>query len=396
MRVLYVNNSDLPGRVFNGYDLHLELNNRGICANFLVMNKYSEIDTVNCIPHDELEREGIAWEEEHHCVKNVFFPYAENLLQHKDFKNADIVHYHFPYHNMFSLFDYERIMCGRVVWTIHDMWPLTGNCTNPFECVKWQNECYECERYDDYYFPMKRDNTRLMWNIKKTSYEKINPHIVVSSKYMERYIKKSPLTKHFTNIHIIPFGVRTYDVKKKKNKRIVIGFRMDNAEIKGCKYLFDALRRLKEYKDHITVQCVGAGDVPKDIEQQYDVISYGWLNDEEKMREIMSGWDIFVMPSLGESFGMMALEAMACRCAVICFENTVVSEIVDAPKCGITAKYKDSIDLAIKIELLLENMSLMREYQESGYIHVCKNYSFDKYVNEHVELYKKIMHEGMI
>ena len=54
MKVVEVNYTDLPGRIFNGYDLHLELNKRGIYATQNVLHKLSNTGTVYEIIKDPL------------------------------------------------------------------------------------------------------------------------------------------------------------------------------------------------------------------------------------------------------------------------------------------------------------------------------------------------------
>ena len=107
----------------------------------------------------------------------------------------------------------------------------------------------------------------------------------------------------------------------------------------------------------------------------------------------MQGWDIFIMPSLAESFGLMAIEAMACKCAVVCFDNTSVADITYAPEYAVTATYADCNDLAKKIKKLINNENIRLRYQFEGYEFVKRQYKFEEYVNKHIELYKEIMGE---
>lgn len=393
MKVLQVNNCDIPGRIFNGFDLHLALIEQGIDASQLVIDKYSDKKTVLELGINSLEREQIIYLEEKYCVKNVLFPYAEKYLKKIEKGNYDIVHFHFPYHNMFSLLDYPRIMDSNSVWTIHDLWMLTGNCTHPLECSGWKYGCRDCNKYDDSYFPMKYNNVEFMWKLKKDIYSKTNPHIIVASKYMEEFIRKSPLTCHFTNIHHIPFGIEIPDLKKRNNEKVVIGFRAEDAYIKGTYFLYKALEGLVEISNKIELQCVGSGKVPEDIKKKFKTKSYGWINDKEAMNEIMQDWDIFIMPSLAESFGLMAIEAMSYKCAVICFENTAVADITCAPRYAVTASYASSDDLMRKIKKLIDNKDIRLHYQFEGYEFVKKKYRFKDYVNKHIELYKEISGE---
>lgn len=391
MKVLQINNCDLPGRAFNGFDLNLALMERGIEVKQLVMEKYSDSASVEVLNHNPLQREAIVYAEEKYCVKNVLFPYAKELQKHPFFQATDIAHFHFPYHNMFSLLDYKDIMDERAVWTIHDLWPIMGNCTHPMECQSWQDGCHNCDNFNDDYFPMAVDNAEFMWRVKKESYKNINPHIVVSTKYVEEYIRKSPLTSHFTKIHRIPFGIKLIEKAKPQKQKMVLGFRLEDAKVKGCDYLFEALRNLQGYEDKMEIQCVGGGTIPEDIKNRFHIKSFGWINDREELIHTMYIWDMFVMPSLAESFGLMAIEAMGCKCAVICFANTAVEEIIGAPNCAIASKYKDAKELSQRIKRLIDNRNELEHFQYAGFDYVKANYSFDLYVDRHIALYEEVM-----
>ncbi len=62
-------------------------------------------------------------------------------------------------------------------------------------------------RLDEIYYEMEQDNTNFMWEVKRKVFREMNPHVVVASEFMKRYMKESPLTEHFDKIHVIPFGV---------------------------------------------------------------------------------------------------------------------------------------------------------------------------------------------
>lgn len=56
-------------------------------------------------------------------------------------------------------------------------------------------------------------------------------------------------------------------------------------------------------------------------------IFLGWLN-HHKVLEEMKKSDIFALPSVNETFGMVYLEAMSCGCITICSENEGVAGII--------------------------------------------------------------------
>ena len=108
------------------------------------------------------------------------------------------------------------------------------------------------------------------------------------------------------------------------------------------------------------------------------------------MMDFYQSCDIFLMPSLAESFGMMAVEAMASKCVVICFRGTVLEEVTNAPDCGIAVEYLSAGGIASEITRLIKHPEEIRRRGEKGFERVKQNYEFDAYVNKHIELYEEI------
>lgn len=403
MKVLEVNYTDLPGRIFNGYDLHLELNKRGMDASQAVLHKLSNTGTVYEIIRDSLIQMQLEEYERINQISHLIYPNAAIFERMKNVKEADVIHYHIIHNYMFSLYDYELLMNShRSVWTIHDPWIVTGDCIYPLACDKWKTGCEDCTNTDGYGYGAKPDNTHFMWERKKEILKNINPHIVVSCDFMKNYIQNSPMTKHFNHIHTIPFGVKLDDNEKKKGEDrdffsiarqdIVIGFRAEEGSIKGGKYIYDALRSLDAQRQ-ITIITVGSAKMPDDIKRKYNVFELGWVNDDTLMKKFWNVVDVFIMPSLAESFGLMAIEAMAQRCAVVCFKDTTVEEITDAPECGVAADYASALSLKQKLTDLIQNKDEIIYRGNLGRKIVESKYRFDMYVDRHIELYKEVMME---
>lgn len=406
MNVVEIDYTDLQGKQFNGFELHLALRERGINANQVVKWKNGNADTVSTYANDRVLDSQIRALEKKYSIQNLLFPYAEELIKTREFQNADIVHYHFIHKGTFSLLDVPELMNQKKsVWTIHDPWIIAGNCVHPLECEEWRQGCNKCQRLNDNYFSMIEDNTAFMWKVKKDILSEVNPDIIVASNFMKQYIEESPITKHFDKIHVIPFGVKTEKYAHTNQKKmagrfriggdkLVIGFRADDAEIKGSRYIYEALRKI-ELGVKIQLICVGGGSVPDDIKGMYHTTELGWVDSELEMMDFFQSCDLFLMPSLAESFGMMAVEAMASECAVICFQGTVLEEVTNAPDCGISVEYLSSDALASEIVRLAEHSEEVIRRGEKGFEYVKQNYEFDTYVDRHIELYEELAEDNL-
>lgn len=400
MKIVEINYTDLVGKRFNGYELMEEMNHRGHSVCQIVKYKTSCNNNVIEVRKDNIADMQIRIKEYEHSVSNVWFPYGKQLLEIQKVQEADILHFHILHNNFVSLLDYFELMHNRcIVWTIHDPWILTGNCIYPLDCEKWKAGCLNCDGNGDHRYEMLDMNTNTMWNLKNQILSSLNPHIIVSCNFMKQYLAESPMTKHWDKIHVIPFGIDFHAYKTKieekrfisTKERITIGFRAEDMEIKGCRYIYDALIHL-DMADKISVITVGSGFVPNSIKEKYSVIEKGWIDGEE-LFSFYSEIDLFIMPSLAETFGMMAIESMAAYTPVICFQNTVLEEIIDAPNCGIAVKYGDAMALAETIKRILTGELELESRAILGRKLVEEKYKYQEYVDRHEELYKKILSE---
>ena len=94
MKIIQINNTDLPGARFNGYNLQKNFNSRGINTKQLVYEKLSNDENVITFS-DSVNTSDIYREfENRHSIKSIVFPYAHKIMNMREFLDADIVHYH--------------------------------------------------------------------------------------------------------------------------------------------------------------------------------------------------------------------------------------------------------------------------------------------------------------
>jgi len=84
----------------------------------------------------------------------------------------DIVHLHNIhgyYLNYPILFDWLRKWGGPVVWTLHDIWPITGHCAyfGVNECRQWRDGCVKCPRLKTYPASLLIDRSNRNFQLKK-------------------------------------------------------------------------------------------------------------------------------------------------------------------------------------------------------------------------------------
>lgn len=405
MNILHVNNTDLPGARFNGYNLQKYFNAHCIKTKQLVYEKLSDDDNVISFA-DRVDTLRVYKKFEYeNSLQSLVYPYAHKIMNMIEFREADIVHYHLIHNYILSLYDLPELFSRKkTVWTIHDPWIFTGHCVHPMECKEYLSGCNKCDNLERY-FPMLTDNAANMWSIKKQIFSQLDMDIVVASNWMKKIIEESPLTRSFKRVHVIPFGInldlykvdetRKATIRKERsisNDNIVLFFRADRSAFKGLHLITRMLDSLQTNKS-ITLVTVGEKGLLNKYRYKYKVIDYGWVNDEKILSDIYACADIFLMPSTAEAFGVMAIEAMASSVPVVVMEGTALPDVVNAPECGVVFARNNVSDFTAQVKCLIEDDKerkrrgeLCRQLAES-------RYDEEKYFSSMLSLYKKIMEQ---
>ncbi len=239
------------------------------------------------------------------------------------------------------------------------------------------------------------------WRIKKKIYGHADLNLVVASKWTFERVKKSPLLNRFP-CRLIPFGIdlQAFTPRSKQESRKRLGLAPEQKIIafRGIKsgsdqYLYKGMRWLKEALDLIETQKPASllilqdGSEFSSLEPKFRVYDRGWL-DGENLVDALSAADLFVMPSIQEAFGLMAVEALACGTPVIVCDGTALPEIIQAPRGGLTVPAMNSEALAAAISRLLEEDDLRITMGQQGRKIAEEEYSFPLYVMRNLQFYQ--------
>ncbi len=187
---------------------------------------------------------------------------------------------------------------------------------------------------------------------------------------------KKELEKSFKgNISILPNGIameKFRDLSKQslrskfgmsQNEKIIL-FVGGLKSIKGVRYLIEAFKTVSQTVPGARLLLIGEGQerhnlqaLVKEKNLEEKVHFLGALPNE-KVLEYMVASDIFALPSLFETFGIVNLEAMASGLPVVATRVYGVPEVVQDGVNGFLVEPKNSQQLAEKIVLLLSNDQL--------------------------------------
>jgi N-acetyl-alpha-D-glucosaminyl L-malate synthase BshA len=118
-----------------------------------------------------------------------------------------------------------------------------------------------------------------------------------------------------------------------------------------------------------------------------------FLGKQDGLVEILSASDVFLIPSQSESFGLAALEAMACGLPVVSSSVGGLPELVKHNECGFIAEIGDVERMAKYTIDLLTNDKKYEKFSENARNRVLNNFDKSKVVPLYEEHYKSILNK---
>lgn len=374
LKILVIGTTDNQGGAARvGWDVGHELSRLGHDIRYIVGYKKSTHNYVY-----ELSKPGLTkWFDENtrynatslvrhfrsYLLSNTLdFGASEEILNHPWYKSADIVHLHNLHGNFFQFKTLKKIdREKKVVWTLHDMWAVTGKCAYTEDQSNWSDGYHKCETLLSYP-PALWDNTRYMWEKKKSLYKQLsNTTIVSPSDWLSQIVKQSIL-KHLPRV-VIHNGVdqSVFSLHAKatlrsklalpQNKKI-IAFVAQGGQSdlrKGWQYVQTIIDK---YKGDESLHFLAIGD-GKAVENLPNITTVPFISDKKTLAMYYSASDLLLFTSLAENCPLVLLEAMSCGLPVVSFDVGGVPELVLHKQNGYIAKYKDVEDLANGVKWIL-------------------------------------------
>ena len=115
----------------------------------------------------------------------------------------------------------------------------------------------------------------------------------------------------------------------------------------------------------------------------------GILRDPYTLAALYSAADVMIVPSLQESFGQTASEALACGTPVVAFNTSGLKDIIDHQRNGYLAKPFEPTDRAAGIRWVLEKTARHQSLSEHAREKVLSTFSLPTVVKQHQEIYQR-------
>ena len=398
MNILQVNTTDTRGGAAKvAYLLKKGLEKSGHTTSMFVGQKYSNDENVFLLNDvrslaGKIRRKLAYW-----LANDIDVFNSGHILKTEQFKNADIVHCHNLHSNYFNLNTLQKISRLKpVIWTLHDMWPITAHCAHAFDGPLKENGFFTCPSLD-IYPPIAWHNEKYLEKRKGGIYQNSKFNIVTPSKWLAEKVSQSALKEKMLSViyngvdtntfHPLPKEQCRKELNLPLDKKIILSFiKKTDDQWKGLPFITEITERFKN-NEGITFINIG-----RTTGNRNNLSSLPPVGNDETLSKYYSAADALLYPSIADNCPLVVLEAMACGLPVVSFDTGWVPELVEHKINGYVAEYKNSDDLKTGVEYLLnlppQEIEKMKQYSINK---IKSSFTLDLMTNKYIQLYESAL-----
>lgn len=321
---------------------------------------------------------------------------TRELLKQLDQLKPDVIHLHNLhgwYLNVPVLVNYVKEHNIPVIWTLHDCWGFTGQCSHftVEKCQKWKTGCYSCPRYRLYPYTFV-DRTSTMWTLKKEWFSDIARMTIVTPSYWlaefvkESFLKDYPVKVIHNGINLSVFKPTGNNFRERygvpEDRFILLGVASGWGERKGLDVFIELAKLLEREKYQIVL--IGTNKkIDKTLPE--NIISIHRTNNQQELAQIYSAADLFINPTREDNYPTVNMEALACGTPVVTFRTGGSPEILDE-KCGSIVECDDICGLQEEICRICTR----KAYRREDCLIRAKQFDMNQCIHEYISLYKEV------
>lgn len=304
---------------------------------------------------------------------------------------------HANYVNLPLLLDFLAKKDIATLLVLHDFWFVTGHCCyyTSIGCNKWRTECHHCPLLHAYNKSIFFDRSQKIFRDKKRFFQAIPRLGVIGvsnwvlQEAKQSFLQKAKILDFIYNwidlnvFHPLPAHPLRKDLGLSYSDYVVLGVAQGWSQVKGLNQFMEIAHRMPD------VKVVLVGKFPADVSVPCNLLSVGEVNIPQKLAEYYYMADVFVNPSVQETFGKVTAEALACGTPVVGSNTTATPELI-TPQCGFTFSPHD-------IDDLLEKIALVRNSGKKAYSEQClcfaeKNFGKEGQIKKYIQCFDRLLY----
>lgn len=380
-KILHINLLDNGGgAAIAAYRLHSAMLEHGLDSQMLVIGKSRDDESVKTFYHNKA---GMVFYKIKSYVLGEWNYIKKNNSSYSTFwigspikslniiNDADVIYLHWickgvlNYRNISSLLKKGK----KVIWVMHDMFPVTGGCHHAMGCERYKLECTDCPFWSRH----SRKASRQFLNKKRLVLED-NMYWVAPSKWLYNLSCQSPAINNERLFRIPNIINNSFHPIETRQSRDELGLEQNvkyilygadgviNNPYKGLRYFVETLSILNQMISdeaityEIKVLIFGASENEElKLKIPFETIFLGVIRDEKKMNSVYNAADLMVITSTAENYPLTVQESVCAGTSVAGFDVGGISDIVDCEEKGELVKPYDTNSLAEIVKKRIEN-----------------------------------------
>ncbi|KQC13765.1 MAG: hypothetical protein APR63_07460 [Desulfuromonas sp. SDB] len=167
---------------------------------------------------------------------------------------------------------------------------------------------------------------------------------------------------------------------------------------KNLSVVLQAVKLLHDSGVQVNYTIAGDGEYKNNLIEQTnklgisDLVKFTGMISHNLIPELLKGFDIFVLPSLNEGFGLSVLEARLSGKLVIGSNSGGLLDLIKDHSTGIFFNPRDPSRLAELIKSVISSNSKYINITTNSFNEAKKKYSYTNQVKQWLEIYSRILH----
>lgn len=287
-----------------------------------------------------------------------------------------------------------RALVGRrVIWTLHDMSPITGGCIYPIGCGGWRDGCGSCPMLDQWPFASKMDRTAAMQRKRLQVLRQGTIELVSPSRWLANHVE---VAVPGAQVRVIPNGVDTTIFAPKSAElpasedyavpRMLFIANHIRDMRKGGTYISNISRHVNAIGRDLELVVVGSGNEGALVRQGHLTIRYtGRFDDKAGLAQAYRSTDALLLPTHADNFPLVMTEALACALPVFAFDTGGIAEAID-DTCG-SVRPAGHIDNLVDDFLAARDAGALPRLAQAARKRAQERYSMEAFAQAHRDLY---------